>query len=148
MRMRVGGDGSVQSGKWLQTWVRNKLLCFCFFLWSFSYPTVLIYHPPRCKQCHATYCQGFEIAAKSEWTRRLDSGTCYASNRSKIWRQKKKKKIHRLQTDSVMIAPPGLGSIPVSRHQDLNSHHAHKVLTWEWKVAVPWAELPEAWKTF
>lgn len=30
VRMRVGGDGSVQSGKWLQTCMRNK------FFFSFS----------------------------------------------------------------------------------------------------------------
>lgn len=57
-----------------------------------------------------------------------------------------KNKIHRLQTDSVMIAPPGMGSIPVSRHQDLNSHRAHKVLTWKRKLAAPGAEMPKALK--
>lgn len=39
VRMRVGGDGSVQSGKWLQTCVRNKLF-FPFSTWLLSFPAV------------------------------------------------------------------------------------------------------------
>lgn len=32
MRLRGGGDGSVQSRKWLQTYMRNKLFFFLFLL--------------------------------------------------------------------------------------------------------------------
>lgn len=64
MRMRVGGDGSVQSGKWLQTWVRNKLL-FIFFLFVPDCSHLL---PSQVDTMRTTYCQGFEIAVNLNGT--------------------------------------------------------------------------------
>lgn len=81
---------------------------------------------------------------KSEWNHQREASCASCTSfKYESWR-----KIHGLQTDSVMIAPPGTGCFPISRHQDFPSNRAHKVFTWKSKLPVPGAEMPKAWKTF
>lgn len=81
---------------------------------------------------------------KSEWNRQREASCASCTSfKYESWR-----KIHGLQTDSVMIAPPGIGRFHISRHQAFPSNCAHKVFAWKSKLPVPGAEMPKAWKTF
>lgn len=81
---------------------------------------------------------------KSEWNRQREA-TCVSCASFKY---ESRRKIHGLQSDSVMIAPPGTGCFPVSRHQAFLLNCAHKVFTWKSKHPAPGAEMPKAWKMF
>lgn len=120
----------------------SKEQTFFFFFFVLFVPDCSHLLPSQVHTVHATYCHGFEIAANVNGN--VSEIVVHAVLQIRIKSGDKKKKIHRLQTDSVMIAPPGMGCIPVSRHQDFNSHRAHKVLTWKRKLPVPGAEMPKA----
>lgn len=135
MRMRVGGDGSVHSGKWLQTWVRNKLLLFFF---SFC-TRLLSFTALPGGHNENDLLPGVWNRCKSEWNRQREASCASCTSfKYESWR-----KIHGLQTDSVMIAPPGTGCFPISRHQAFPSNRTHKVFTWKSKLRVPGAEMPK-----
>lgn len=61
MRLRGGGDGSAQSGKWLQTCVRNQL----FFLFLLGCSHLL---PSHVDAMRTSRCQRFVIAANPDAT--------------------------------------------------------------------------------
>lgn len=129
MRMRVGGDGSVQSGNWLQRCVRNKL----FFFFG-SYSAALIYCPPMWTWWEQLTVRGLEL--QQIWMRQ--SGRCRLCKLYFLQPEKNPRASDKLCYDRTSRH----GLLPISRYEAYALNPAHTDFTWKSKPG----RKPQCWE--
>lgn len=137
MRLRGGGDGVCAEWE-VAADVRKEQTFFFFF-----YSVALIYWPPMWTWWEQLTARGFVIAANLDETARL-----LPVVEAVFQVSLPPEKIHRVQTDSVMIAPPDERCFPISRDKTYALNLAHWDFTWQSKPGRKISRIPRSGAVF